>query len=81
MSTLGTLLQHLPAGSEFGKTMLGQVNWEGDGSSFHVSLLNNFPFLCHTLREEDMQTASLELLVLSDAQDAKASCFGDSMQL
>lgn len=25
------------------------------------------------LREEDMQTASLELLVVSDAQEAKAS--------
>lgn len=51
MSTLGTLLQHLPVGSEFGKTKLGQVNWEGDGSSVHISLLNDFPFLCHTWQQ------------------------------
>lgn len=52
-----------------------QVNWEGDGSSVHVFLLNNCPFPCHTWQqvvERGGQTASLELLAVSDAQEAKA---------
>lgn len=29
----------------------GQVNWEGDGSSVYVSLLNNSPFPCYTWQQ------------------------------
>lgn len=58
------------------KLSQGQVNWRGDRSSVHVSLLNNCPFPRHTWQqvvERGGQTASLELLVVSDAKEAKAS--------